>query len=457
MGRKAGRNPFWRFVDNLEGDKAVWMIALLLMGLSIICIFSSTTLLANSSLETTRVDIVREQLIVVLVGLGLMIGIYNINRISLFRSFAKYSFLLTFGILMFLTLRLNFGFIRACKFNDAWRAIMIGGFQVHVFEMVKVLMVMYLAWAIDTVKHGQTSICEKLSNIKHLEFMRKEFWCRATYIYLPIFVTCLLVMMGSVSSALFIGTILFLVIIIGGIKVKELIPIIVIGIVAVSGIVIGYNKTDGRLFSKFERIPTAVNRITRGTDYYLHEIMTHERNSEEWQDAVDDVRQPMGAKLAIKEGGIIGKGPGHSTQRYVVSVMYGDYMFAFIVEEYGIIGALAIILLYLSLISRGSAIAKNLDDQFAQCVVAGLAVLITGQALMHMFINIDLGPLTGQTLPMISHGKSSFLVFCAAFGVILSISRVAKKKLESFEEKEKARLVTARNEDEYRPDDINKL
>ncbi|MCR5003635.1 MAG: FtsW/RodA/SpoVE family cell cycle protein [Bacteroidales bacterium] len=457
MAGRKGRNMFWRFVDNLEGDKAVWMIALLLMALSIICIFSSTTLLANSTTGTTRVDIVREHLFIVLAGLAVMIGIYNINDMKWFRTFGKYSFLLSFIMLMFLTLRINLGVVRACEFNGAWRAIMVFGFQVHVFEVVKVLMVMYLAWAIDTVKHGELTLAEKLSNIKHLEFLRKDFWRRAMYIYFPVFTVCLLVMTGSVSSMLFIGTILFLVIIIGGIRIRELIPIIVAGIAVVSIIVVGYNKSDGRMFSKFERIPTAVNRITRGTNYYLQEIQSNPKNSEKWQDAVDDVRQPMGAKLAIKEGGILGKGPGHSTQRYVVSVMYGDYMFAFIVEEYGIIGALLIIMLYLSLVSRGSAIARNLDNQFAQCVVAGLAVLITGQALMHMFINIDLGPLTGQTLPMISHGKSSFLVFSAAFGVILSISRIAKKKLASFEEKEKARLVNSDNEDEYRPDDINKI
>ena len=116
--------------------------------------------------------------------------------------------------------------------------------------------------------------------------------------------------------------------------------------------------------------------------------------------------------------------------RYVVPIMFEDYMFSFIVEEYGLIGGILVIILYISLLARGSLIVRNCDNLFAKTAVAGLVILITGQAMMHIMINCDLGPLTGQTLPMISHGKSSFLMFCLAFGIILSISRMAKKKIK---------------------------
>jgi cell division protein FtsW len=86
--------------------------------------------------------------------------------------------------------------------------------------------------------------------------------------------------------------------------------------------------------------------------------------------------------------------------------------------------------MYSSLLARGAILVKNCDNEFAKIVVAGLVILISGQALMHMMINVDLGPLTGQTLPMISHGNSSFIAFSIAFGIILAISRMAKEKVD---------------------------
>ena len=98
------------------------------------------------------------------------------------------------------------------------------------------------------------------------------------------------------------------------------------------------------------------------------------------------------------------------------------------------IGAIIIIFLYVSLLARGSTIARLCSNEYAKIAVGGLSVLITGQAFMHMFVNVDIGPMTGQTLPLISHGSFAFLVFCIAFGVILSISRMARKRIQEEEE-----------------------
>jgi cell division protein FtsW len=101
------------------------------------------------------------------------------------------------------------------------------------------------------------------------------------------------------------------------------------------------------------------------------------------------------------------------------------------VEEYGLIGGIIVIFLYVSLLARGSTIARLCNNEYAKIAVGGLSVLITGQAFMHMFVNVDIGPMTGQTLPLISHGSFAFLVFCIAFGVILSISRMARKRIKA--------------------------
>ncbi len=109
-------------------------------------------------------------------------------------------------------------------------------------------------------------------------------------------------------------------------------------------------------------------------------------------------------------------------------------MYSFIVEEYGFLGGLLILVLYVSLLARSSIIARLCGNGFAKIAVGGLAFLITGQAFMHIAVNVDLMPMTGQTLPLISDGASAFLMSCSAFGIILSISRMAKQKIQTVEE-----------------------
>jgi cell division protein FtsW len=239
-------------------------------------------------------------------------------------------------------------------------------------------------------------------------------------------------MVGSLSSTIFIGGIMFITILIGGISVKEL---ILPGVIAV-GLLLGCIGINSICIKKdiktpFPHLASAMARLSSdSTGKRLETIRTAPQNTTEFQDALDKLKQPVSAKIAIHEGGLIGKGPGRSTQRHVVPIMFEDYMFSFIIEEYGILGAIVVIFLYISLLARGSMIVRNCDNLFAKTAVAGLVLLITGQAMMHMFINVGIGPLTGQTLPMVSHGNSSFIMFSIAFGIILSISRSAKRKMD---------------------------
>jgi cell division protein FtsW len=108
-------------------------------------------------------------------------------------------------------------------------------------------------------------------------------------------------------------------------------------------------------------------------------------------------------------------------------------MYSFLIEEYGLIGGIFVLILYVSLLARSSIVARMCNNDFEKYAIGGLAVLISGQAFLHILVNVDIGPMTGQTLPLISHGSSAFLVFCVAFGIMLSISRLAKKKIENAE------------------------
>ena len=415
--RKKG---FWGFIDNIEGDKVVWIIVFLLIMISILAIFSSTSLLRQG--DKDRMDFISEHLVVVGIGLGLIFGLYNIKKIGLFRVLSQLGFGLSAVLLSLLALHVRIpGVIEAERINGAWRTLNIAGFQMHVFEVVKVAMVLYLAWAI----HGYKE--------KRLKYGNTDFQKRLIYMYAPILIVCVLTLMGSGSSAVFIGAILIATLLIGGMPFKEIALAGVAGIAALLLIVGVYNATGGTVFKKFERIATMNSRLGANYDAAVRLKDVPER-SREFYRILGEIKQPYSAKIAVHEGKILGKNSGNSTQKYVVSNIYGDYMFSFLVEEYGLIGGIIVIFLYVSLLARGSTIARLCNNEYAKIAVGGLSVLITGQAFMHMFVNVDIGPMTGQTLPLISHGSFAFLVFCIAFGVILSISRMARKRIKAEEE-----------------------
>lgn len=426
MAKRDNGKKFWNFVGNLQGDKVVWMIVLLLILLSIVAIFSSTPLLAIQQ-HTTRTAIMKEQLLISLAGLFFIILCYNIRSQRFFRAISKLGWGFSMLLLIFLVAHGNLGVIKALYINDAWRSISVFGFQVHVFEVVKVAMVMYLSWAVDAYQN------KKL----HPIFFKDSPWVQKhadgitkfTYVYFPMLSVCVGIMPGSLSSTLFIGGIMFVTILVGGISVKELI-LPFVGAIALLLLLVAIDKATPKPI--FPHLESALARLENNREHQLEVIRTKPRNSIEFQRALDKMKQPMRAKIAVHEGRgiLIGKGPGGSTQRYVVPVMFEDYMFSFIIEEYGILGAIVVIFLYISLLARGSMIVRNCDNLFAKTAVAGLVLLITGQAMMHMFINVGIGPLTGQTLPMVSHGNSSFIMFSIAFGIILSISRSAKRKMD---------------------------
>ena len=335
------------------------------------------------------------------------------------------------------------GVIHAEHINGAWRTLRVAGLQIHVFEVVKVAMVMYLAWALHGYKEDEEAIsqgkqskyfklCNRFSESVNFRFLSTPLAKRLIYMYLPILIVTGMVLKGSGSSAIFVGGILVAVLIIGRAPLKEIGIAAAAGLAALTVIICVYNASDGKVFSSFERVATITTRL--GADYDTERLKTMKRGSVEFFQELDQIKQPYSAKIAIHEGGLIGKGIGGSTQKYVVSNMYGDYMFSFIVEEYGLIGGLIIILLYVSLLARGSFIASKCSSEYAKIAVGGLSTLITAQAFMHMMVNVDMGPMTGQTLPLISHGSFAFITFCIAFGVILAISRIARKEIKEAEE-----------------------
>ena len=180
-----GNSRFWNFIDNIQGDKVVWVIVFMLIIVSVLAIFSSTSLLKEGTKD--RIDFIRDHIIVVGIGLGLITGLYNIKRIGVFRFFAKLGFLVSLAFLAMLDSHLKIpGVIEAEYINGAWRTLRVAGLQIHVFEVVKVAMVMYLAWALhgyhedkEALSKGEESryfkFCNRFSDSVNFRFLSTPF------------------------------------------------------------------------------------------------------------------------------------------------------------------------------------------------------------------------------------------------------------------------------------------
>lgn len=434
----AGRKrTFWNFIDALEGDKVVWIIALLLILFSIVVIFSSTSQLLQPG--ETRLDLVKEQLVVIAVGLVLIIICYNIKDINFFKTVSALGFPISLILLLMLSFKIDTPLIHAQTINAATRTLQIAGVQIHVFEITKIAMVAYMSWVVTARKEHR------------LDFINNKWLRDSLFIYLPFALICLcIIWCGGTSSAIFLGGIMFLTVAIGSPSFTDAKILLLIGITAL-GLAFGvYLISGGKYFDRFD---TVLSRLKGDSESKEEKFIASKDGSIEYYALLDEIRQMNSAKIAIHEGGLLGKGPGQSTQRYIVPIYSEDYVYSFIIEEYGLLGGIVVILLYVSLLARGSIIARNCSDYYGKVLVAGLTLLITGQAFMHMIINSDIGFLTGQTLPMISHGNSAFLCFALAFGLILSISRIANRKIE-YEQKKEGPIINMREDIQ---EDLNNL
>ena len=420
---------FDNLIDWLEGDRIIWIIVFAIIMFSIVGMASSTSLLAKLN-SASRFDYAIQQVYISFGGLVLIWLICKFGRVGILKFLSRLGFIGSALLLILLDSHFQgIPFLTPVETQSGsgtWRTIIMFGVPVMVYEVVKVAMVMYLAWALQTLKQKETQLADKLAAFGWLRFLSTEEGKVMFYVGAPMVIVFLLELAGSNSSAIFLGLVMGFTVIVGKMKFKYIFHLILAGVIAL-GLVFGMQKITGWKF--LTRVTTAISRVSDFHGDPVKELHKHEPGTLAFQRILDSSKQVTSAKVAVSTGGLLGKGPGKSTQRYIVSVMYEDYMFSFIIEEYGLLGGMLILMLYGTLLARGSIIVRNCDTVFARCTVAGLVALISCQALLHILVNVDLIPMTGQNLPMISHGNSSFLCFCIAFGVILSISRMAKKKI----------------------------
>jgi len=291
------------------------------------------------------------------------------------------------------------------RVNEAARSLTIPGtdFRLQTSDIAKVSLVIYLA----------RMLSKQLHDLNDFKLTTRVF-------IVPIGIICALILPQNLSTAFLIFGICMIILFIGRVPLKFIFAWIGIGLVAVI------------LFALILDATTDTNRVATWK--------ARIENFVSGEDDGDGDYQANQAKIAIATGGLIGKAPGNSVQRNMLPQSNSDFIFAIIIEEYGLLfGALPILFLYMILLFRGISIARKCETAFPAFLVLGLTIMIVVQAVVNMAVAVGLFPVTGQTLPMISWGRISMGITSVSIGAILGVSRVvnAKARQEVIEEEDK--------------------
>ncbi len=382
-----------RFVNNfkLQGDKVIWIIIFLLSIISLLVVYSSTGTLAYKVRGGNTSYFFIKQLFLLFVC---YIIIYITHKIpyKYYSSWANMGLVVAIGMLLLAK-------IVGVNLNQASRWITIPGigFNFQPSELAKLSLILFVSRILS--KFQTDSECQK-----------EAFW----KIIAAIGVVCGIIFLDDFSTSALLGGICLMLMFIGRIGAKYLLGTMGAGL----GLIIILLIIAPFLPDSFGRIHTVRNRILNFAG------MGEKKTSNDRNYQVDQ------AKIAVVSGGIIGKGPGNSNQRNFLPHPYSDFIYAIILEELGWIGGFGVLALYLFLIYRAGSIVRKCDRTFPAFLVIGLSLSIVAQALTNMAVSVNLIPVTGQPLPLVSMGGTSLIFTSAALGMILSVSRSVKEQEE---------------------------
>jgi cell division protein FtsW len=370
------------FFRNIRGDKVIWIIVILLSVFSLLAVYSSTGLLAYKKQGGNTEYYLMKQFLILGMGFVLMY-MTHLVRYTYFSRLSQIGLILTIPLLI-VTL------LSGTTFNNAsrWLTVPIINVTFQSSDVAKLFLIMFVARVLS----------KKQDQIK--EF-RKGF----IPAILPVIFICGLILPANFSTAAILFVTCLVLMFIGRVNLKYILALTGLGVV-VFLLLIGISMV-------------APGIIPRG-DTWKNRIDTFLNDSQSAKDATYQVDQ---AKIAIVSGGMLGKSPGKSTQRNFLPNPYSDFIFSIIIEEYGIIGGGVLMLLYLILFFRVVRIANKCPGNFGTLLSVGIGFSLVFQALINMAVAVNLFPVTGQTLPLISMGGSSIWFTCIAIGIILSVSR----------------------------------
>lgn len=362
---------------NLKGDKGIWVIVALLCLASVLAVYSSTgTIAFKYNGGHAEIHLIKH-MVIAMVGIFLCYVCYN-THYTVYSKLAPILLVISIPLLLY---TMAFG----PEINDARRWISIPGIGLsfQTSDIAAIALIMYIA----------RSISMKQDVIK-------DFKSAFLPLMLPIIVVCGLIAPNNLSTALLLFMTCMTLMFIGRVHLKYIFLLVGLGAVFLGGLVL-----LGMVFPDAIRVSTWTNRVA------------------EFLGNSDGGYQIQQAKIAIADGGWFGVGPGLSTQRNYLPYSYADFIYAIICEEYGLLGGLVIIVLFLLLFLKCTSMVTRSPKTFGALLAMGLCLNIVIQAFANIAVSVNLVPVTGLTLPLVSKGGTSMLITCIAFGMILSVSR----------------------------------
>ncbi len=366
-----------RIYSELRGDRAIWAIIIMMSVFSLLGVYSSTGTLAYRELGGNTEAFLLKHGIILLGGLVLTFLCHRLHYMTFSRS-APVLMAICVPLLLFTLL---FGI----EVNEArrWIELPFVGVTFQTSDFAKIALIIFVA----------RQISSKQDYIK-------DFKSAFVPIILPIVVICGLIAPADLSTALLLFGTCVLMMFVGRVAVQYIGLLLLFGLVTFAFLVL-----LGQAFPEFIRLETWIGRLR------------------EFAMEPEGGYQVQQAKMAIANGEWFGQGPGNSIQRNFLPSPYSDFIYAILVEEYGIIGGTTVVGLYLLLFFRVTRLVTKSPKAFGAMLAVGLTVLLVFQAFSNIAVSVDLVPVTGLTLPMISMGGTSILFTCIAFGIILSISK----------------------------------
>jgi cell division protein FtsW len=377
---------------NIKGDRLIWAIVALLAIFSFLPVYSAASNLAYTGGTGNTFSFFVKHFMHLFLGFAIMYGVHKIP----YRYFKGLSLVMIPIVLILLIVTMFQGMTIEGANASRWIQIPIVGMSFQTSTLASVVLMVYIA--------------RYLSKIKDKEI---TFKASILPLWMPVFIILMLILPANFSTAAIMFAMVCMLVFFGGYPIRYLLLIIGSGIIGLVFFVLIARAYPEAMPNRVDTWMSRVVSFTNGED--------SESNY-----------QIEKAKIAIASGGIQGVGPGKSIQKNFLPQSSSDFIFAIIIEEYGLIGGLSLIVLYMWLLFRIVIVAQKSDTIFGKLLVLGVGLPIVFQALINMGVAVELFPVTGQTLPLISSGGTSIWMTCLAIGIILSVS-AKREEIKEFE------------------------
>ncbi|OUR94483.1 cell division protein FtsW [Flavobacteriales bacterium 34_180_T64] len=368
--------------NNIKGDRLIWAIAALLAIFSFLPVYSAASNLAYVGGSGNTFSFFVKHFMHLFLGFSIMFGIHRIP----YRYFRGLSMVMMPIILILLIVTMLQGTTIDGANASRWIQIPIVGMSFQTSTLASVVLMVYVARYLSKIKDKKVAFKETILPL-----------------WTPVFFVLILILPANLSTAAIMFVMIIILAFIGGYPSRYLLAILVSGIAALALFILIAKAfpeaMPNRIDTWMSRIESFSNGEDTEADYQIEK-----------------------AKIAIASGGVKGVGPGKSVQKNFLPQSSSDFIFAIIVEEYGLIGGMFLLILYSWLLFRIVIVSQKSDTIFGKLLVLGVGLPIVFQALINMAVAVELFPVTGQTLPLISSGGTSIWMTCMAIGIILSVS-----------------------------------